>query len=80
MDTAPFVRCLAHPDVVEVGDQHPEGRHEFTAVGGPRRQQGSVHNVPQLEGAGCDVTGVDDAVVAEQRRMRIGRRDGGWVA
>ena len=79
MEPAAFPGRIVHPYVVDVGDQDSESCHELPAVGRPRRQETALRDVRKLEGAGRDVTGVNDPVVAEEGRMILGRRRGGSV-
>ena len=68
---------VVHADVVDVREQDRERRHELPAVDGARRQQASVRDVRELEGAGRHVAGVDGPVIAEERRMHVrGGHDG----
>ena len=59
---------------MDVGDQDRESRDELPAVDGPRGQETAVDDVGELERAGGDVTGVDDPVIGEERRMRVRAR------
>ena len=70
-----LARRIVHPHVVDVGDQDRESRDELPAVDGPRGEETAVDDVGELERAGGDVTGVDDPVIAEERRMRVGRAE-----
>jgi len=65
---------------VDVGDQDRESRDELSTVDGSRGEETAVDDVGELERAGGHVTGVNDPVIAEERRMRVGRTEDRSVA
>ena len=74
MDPAAFGRGIVHANVVQVREQDCEADDELMAVSRPMGQEDSVHRVREIDGTGCDVPCMDDAVVCEQRRVRFGGR------
>ena len=71
---------IVHPHVVDVGDQDRESHDELLAVKGPRGEETAVDDVGELERAGRHVTSVNDPVIAEERRMGVGRAENRPVA
>jgi hypothetical protein len=75
MDATTGGRRVAHPHIVEIGDQSGECRDELPAIRRPRGQQQPVDGAGELERTGRDIARVDRPVVAEQRVMRVGHGD-----
>ena len=63
-----------------VGDQDRQSRDELPAVDRPGGEEAAVDDVGELERAGGDVAGVNGPVIAEERRMRVGRAEDRWGA